>query len=121
MTSEQKEALRRLKESQNIMNPMHVIEYLCSKKALSLEERETIQISQTDQSKTLLNKLEEKKEWVYHCLLEGLEKSQQSYVVDILTGGNYKSVCVCVCFLFYIVFFLANNKMRLVSAITELE
>ena len=89
ISDEHKDALHRLKENLNYMNPDPVVEHLYSNKALSLEEIETIKAksTRTEQSIAILETLEERKDWVYYCLLDGLNKSCQGHVVDILSGG----------------------------------
>ena len=84
-----KDALNRLNENLHYMNPEPVIEYLYSNKALSLEEAERIKskTTKTEQSTATLETLEEHKDWVYYCLLDGLYRSSQGHVVDILNGG----------------------------------
>ena len=89
VSDEHKGALHRLKRNLNYMNPDPVVEHLYSNKALSLEEIETIKAkpTRTEQSIAILEILEEQKDWVYYCLLDGLYRSRQGHVVDILNGG----------------------------------
>ena len=94
ITSEHKEALKRLSQKQHHMTPEQVTEHLFANKALSLEERQKITSSAivTEQNKALLNILENKKEWMYQCLLDGLERTGQKYAIEILSGGIYNVV-----------------------------
>ena len=89
ISDEHKDALHKLKGNLNYMNPDPVVEHLYSNKALSLEEIETIKAksTRTEQSIAILETLEERKDWVYYCLLDGLHRSSQGHVVDILNGG----------------------------------
>ena len=89
ISDEHKDALHRLKGNLNYMNPDPVVEHLYSNEALSLEETESIKAksTKTERSIALLETLEEHKDWVYYCLLDGLYRSSQAHVVDILNGG----------------------------------
>ena len=71
------------------MTPEPVIEHLYSNKALSLEDTEKIRskATKTEQTTAILETLEQHKEWVYYCLLDGLYRSGQGHVMDILNGG----------------------------------
>ena len=91
MTSEHKDELQWLKEHQHYMYPKPVVEYLYTNKALSMEQRELVKskATKTGQNMALLSILEKQKDWTYYCLLHGLEKNEQSHVVDILSGGTY--------------------------------
>ena len=89
ISDEHKDAISRLKENLHYMNPEPVIEYLYSNKALTLEVTEIIKAKATknEQSKAILETLEQHKDWVYYCLLDGLYRSSQGHVVDILNEG----------------------------------
>ena len=84
-----KEALNRLKENVQYINPEPVVEHLYSNKALSLEETEKIRCkaTKTEHTRAILETLEQHKDWVYYCFLDGLYRSSQAHVVDILNGG----------------------------------
>ena len=90
ISDEHKNALNELKQNIQYMNPEPVVEHLYSNKALSLEETEMIKSkdTKTEQSTALLETLEQHKDWVYYCLLDGLYRSSQGHVVDILNGGT---------------------------------
>ena len=89
MSDDHRDALRKLKGNLHYLNPQPVIEHLYSHKALSLEETEEIKAkaTKTEKSTAILETLEQNKDWVYYCLLDGLYRSRQEYVVDILSGG----------------------------------
>ena len=89
ITDDHKDALNRLKENKHFLNPEPVVEHMYSNKALSLEETEKIKskTTKTEQSMATLETLEQHKDWVYYCLLDGLYRSRQEHVVDILNGG----------------------------------
>ena len=89
LSVEHKNSLQMLKQQLHYMNPEPVVEHLYSNKALSLEETERIKAktTNTEQSTALLETLEQHKDWVYYCLLDGLYRSSQGHVVDILNGG----------------------------------
>ena len=91
LTSQQSDALKTLQQNLFMLNPKHVIEHLYARKAMTQEQRDTVTSKGTkmDQSRVLLNILEKQKSWVYCCFLEGLEKTGQRHVVDILGGGRY--------------------------------
>ena len=89
ISDEHKNALNRLKENLQYMTPEPVIEYLYSNKALSLEETEMIKskATKTEQTTAILETLEQHRDWVHYCLLDGLFRSSQGHVMDILNGG----------------------------------
>ena len=89
ISDDHRDALQRLKMDSHYMNPEPVVEHLYSNKALSLEETEKIKANttKTEQTKAILETLENYKDWVYYCLLDGLHRSSQGHVVDILSGG----------------------------------
>ena len=103
MTNQQKDALRTLQQNLFILNPKHVIEHLYARKAVTQEQRDrvTSKGTKTDQSRDLLNILEKQKGWVYCCFLEGLEKTEQRHVVDILGGGRYTKGSILVQYFIY--------------------
>ena len=89
LSVEHKDSLQKLKQNLHYMNPEPVVEHLYSNKALSLEETEKIRSksTKTEQTKAILETLEQHKDWVYYCLLDGLYRSSQGHVVNILNGG----------------------------------
>ena len=89
LSVEHKDSLQMLKQNVHYMNPEPVVEHLYSNKALSLEETERIKVktTKTEQSTAILETIEQHKDWVYYCLLDGLYRSSQAHVVDILNGG----------------------------------
>ena len=89
LSDKHKDALNRLKENLHYMNPEPVVEHLYSNKALSLEETERIKAktTKTEQTTEILETLQKHKDWVYYCLLDGLYRSSQGHVMDILNGG----------------------------------
>ena len=97
ISDEHKDALNRLKENLRYINPEPLVEHLYSNKALSLEDTEKIRskATKTEQSTAILETLEQHKDWVYYCLLDGLYISSQGHVVDILNGG-ISVFCYCV-------------------------
>ena len=103
ISDEHKDALNRLTENLHYMNPEPVIEHLYSNKALSLEETERIKAktTKTEQTTEIIETLEKLKAWVYYCLLDGLYRSSQGHVVDILNGG--------------IIIYMINLKISLIT------
>ena len=101
ISDEHKLALNRLKENLQYMNPEPVVEHLYSNYALSLEETERIKAkgTKTEQTTAILETLEQHKDWVYYCLLDGLYRSSQAHVVDILNGGILLNKCLTATFL----------------------
>ena len=89
--NEHKTALQRLRQKIKYFNPEPVVEHLYSKKALNLEQKETIQSKPTKTSKStaLLDIIEQKTDWVYYCLLDVLQETEQEHVVKILQGGRH--------------------------------
>ena len=94
ITDDHKNALNKLKENLQYMTPEPVIEYLYSNEAFSLEETEKIRVkaTKTEQTRAILETLEQHKDWVYYCLLDGLCRRSQEHVVDILSGGKYNTL-----------------------------
>ena len=74
LSDEHKDGLHRLKQNLHYMNPKPVVEHMYSNKALSLEETERIKAKATNTAQTtaILETLEQDKDWVYYCLLDGL-------------------------------------------------
>ena len=89
MSDDHRDALRKLKGNLHFLDPQPVIEHLYSHNALSFEEAEGIKAkaTKTEQSTAMLETLEQNNDFVYYCLLDGLYRSRQEYVVDILHGG----------------------------------
>ena len=90
LSDEHKDALHKLKQNQHYMNPEPVVEHLYSNKALTLEETEMkkSKATKTEQTTAILETLEQQKNWVFYCLLDGLYRSSQRHVIDILNGGK---------------------------------
>ena len=78
-----------LSDNLHYINPEPVVKYLYANKALSLEEMNQIEVkaTKTGQTISLLKTVEQHKAWVYYCLLDGLHKSSQGRVIDILKEG----------------------------------
>ena len=103
LSKEHRDSLQKLRQKLDEMNPEPVIEHLCKNKALSpMQELRIKDKSKTEKNTTLLKILEQQKDWVYHCLVDGLKRSGQDQVLNIL--GECKFVhtitvlyCVNIC------------------------
>ena len=89
ISDKEKDGLNWLSDNLHCISPEPVVKYLYANKALSSLEMKQIKdkATKTGQTISLLKTVEKQKVWVYYCLLDGLHKSGQESVIDILKEG----------------------------------